>query len=305
MATVVGSASDRTDFLDQLVAFAITVGYTDLGKTIEGSDTVWHLLKDGYYFHFRLRDFNARFHVDLKLSRVWANEWYNVIPNGSHQAALTFYDVDGPYVSHKFFSNGAGDYIYIALEVASGMFNHMGFGVDLDKNEAWTGGGFCTGGYYRSPAATIGGSLNNCTPYTVDSRSASFFGAVHHELPGIASIWAQFRYRGFPHYAISVMNDIGNFSFVAPLLMDAPGPVAPEAQVHPMELFGWEDAGQLFIPLGAFYDIGVINIENLTPDTIFTVGSDQWHVYPVTRKNGDSVIVPNSANMGIAYRIVP
>lgn len=168
MPNQIGQASGTVDLVQKLVTWLVgSCGWTQAMNQADGNNWRAHLHKGGTYLHLR---------GSVDDGAAFGNQWngYNSLPSNnvglylstSFSSALSwkrqdtgapiFNDVypciasinlgPGPYISHQFFDDGAGNYA-VVVERTPGVFRLLLWGDSLDKTGAgsWTGGMFFSG----------------------------------------------------------------------------------------------------------------------------------------------------------------
>jgi hypothetical protein len=233
--------------------------------------------------------------------------------SGSGAAWRGFDGLAGPFPTAYFFSDPAKTYVHCVLEIATGIFRHLTFGV-LEKFGTWTGGGFYSGYFWNTGGLgnpTSGGVINSPSssahliPFdNAQSGNNGYAWTVHYEngadkwiantgdttfgtivrRSGRASVRGGIN-RMFMHYPESF------FSGLIPL---APIMVGAVRQT---------DNPNTIRYIGRVPDLRMIDITNLSPADEFAIGSDTWKVFPYAAKNGGTGQY-NSGVAGYAYKKV-
>jgi len=221
----------------------------------------------------------------------------------------------GPHTSYFFFENNASpSYIHVVVEVDAGRYRHFGFG-ELDKVGDWTGGEYIYGQFIfpneDDPKSVFSGfGMDSC-------RSQGQFQIVgstiriedHVGEPDPATIWgvvhngngdtdragnARWRITGGHRYP----PEFAAIYWIRASETNAFKPMAP-ISVKALNIATVPDQQYL---LGYVADERLVNIANIDPGQIITIGGDDWYFFPWVRKRNLQDNTEESRNFGIAYR---
>lgn len=314
MAYETASASGVSDLLSKLRTFAIAQGwnvdfYGTRGTSFATSQALM-LNKGGLYFGF-FTEVQAgtagdpgNYFGSVHYPGPYATVATDAVQQTSYSATRAN-NMPGPYEAYHFFSgtNTTGQsYIHVVVEAVSGSFRHLGIGV-INKAGAIT-----TGSYVYGCRWNWGSSYLN----SISSYQAIPWDAV--ESYNNTSAWGtSLRADGDTvsprYYRISqsaYSNPIaysGIFTtYSASGLALSPSTLTGRSILLPIVIQGARPSGY-FSNLGGPPDIRFVNIENLLPGAIVTIGSDNWKTFPIIRKSG-AIGFENSGVWGYAYRIV-
>ena len=313
MAHQNGTANDPVDLLDKLRVFAQANGWTihNFGARPAGATAgqALQLSKSGLAASF------------LSLSAVGTvTDPGPKVGGYVHDAYVggsgTENQANG---SDKAYTNAmAGPYLYVVVETAAGLFKHFGIGV-LDGmgvlnsgafmfNSNWNYNTFYVGSMFATahmiPWLGNEGTLTNGYSNSVassgitiradsDTLAPKWYLAVNHA--GSGNTYVPRRLRGGPGYAnrtVQVLN--------YPILSGASMRTGRTTLV-PTLMLGERTGGQ-YSPLGSGPGVRWVQLDYLDPGAVLTIGTDQWKVFPVVRKNG-SAGQPNSLLHGFAYKM--
>lgn len=223
------------------------------------------------------------------------------------QSIRGFQQFTGPFPNLYMFSNAAGDYVYVVVEIQTGHFRHMAFG-KLTQFGTWpsAGGGFYASTWWNQSIFISSPTSNNHTlPFDNNSAFSLADWTVHFPhspdawiAPGgdvvrsgvtlrkaVGSVRGGFN-RFFKNFAES------SFSNLIPL---APIVIGAVRTTDTPNTVRW---------IGRVPDMRMINMTNLTDAQEFSIGVDTWKVFSGVSKNGGAT-QENSAVIGFAYKKIP
>lgn len=323
-----GTALHIDDLLSKLSTFAATDGWT-VNKTVAGGG-------DGHSSELYLE--NGECVVSMEAVVTSGNNQYHGVLQAKDKEDLRMYgstSFDGgaavnaqPNTSgytettwllpnmilYKFFSDPTVPYIYIAIEVIPGEFRHFGFGV-MEKIGAFDGGMFLFGTHHDQPSSGIDNPNSSTHKWAFcksQSNSASGPDNIRANVDG--AMWKNMRTGAVASQkALGVYGDIATpgallDSFLNQRASDRLGTPNSFNGVSP--LFSGPviiDRASLYSIIGHFVDVRFLNIKDITPNTIQVLGSDNWHVFPVSTKKLPTLRddLPNSGYYGIAFKEIP
>lgn len=322
MAYETASATGVNDLLDKLGIFAAANGWaidysgarTNPGGASQGNGlNALAIRKGGLYFVFYHHTANPT--TDNPAPRVYGYTYQGpwVASNGTdaqanRSNASATNNLVGPYQAYHFFTDPAQTYLHVALEVVAGRYAHFGCGTMQS-----TGSGspivYVHGTYWTYNATYINNATSNYHFYPFDAhvqqagtttgtqiRADSdgvvprYFSLNNNET-GTSWAWSGFRASSSKAYNFSQMqlrasSITGRTVLVPPIVTIARASSANRSLI------------------GVPRDLRYLRIDNLPPGEVLTIGADNWRTFPVMRKNG-SAGMENSANFGLAYRVVP
>lgn len=288
MAFTAGVATDLSDFIAQLVSFAVThAGFV--------SETSPHttLSKGGVYFHMD----ETPAGLLTNMSTTFAGEAFGGTPGSSQQDRMSNYGLLGPYVGHYFFTDGV--VVYAALELATNVFNHVWFG-SLEKQGAWVGGEFVAAGNYSRVVSGLYDGINSShhsAPMTGGLTQNTIYRSVLRCESLGSNIWHPFGLLQNGNRAEGCTID----GPIEPLLQDSPNRATGRTVLFPQYVFLLESVQNLYHPVGHVAGVRILEMDNLNPKDLTNT---DWQVFPVCEKNGDRVNAPNSLTRAFAYRRV-
>jgi hypothetical protein len=191
--------------------------------------------------------------------------------------------ISGAGVAYYLFGNDASPrYIHCVVEVTSGRFLHWSFGTLL-KRGTWTGGGYNHPMFWSTASNTaanqtipfdVGAPETNSKRYTrCDGLLARSSPAWSQSVGSLTKGVLNANTDPVRYLAASGLNDWTQRSTLAPLYailkrLDADTISNTTRALH----------------LGEFQDVRFISMEGRNPGDILTIGSDNWHVFPIREK---------------------
>lgn len=218
----------------------------------------------------------------------------------------------GPFPTADIFTDGA-NYCHVAVQISAGIWGHLQFG-NLKKYGTWTGGGYyaCTFWSLSSDGVSIPGSSNHQTPF--DNDGLQFTTGMGHE-------WTVHYENGADKWLTvteGTLNSVqrregrsaGRGGFGKQWYSNALTPFSGNVPLARVMVFAKRrtDTPKTVRPIGEVRDFRMLNIQNLVPGTTYTLGPDNWMVFPIRTKKTPSVndsLTPNSGYYGVAYRVIP
>ena len=214
----------------------------------------------------------------------------------------------GPFPTAHLFTDDPSTYCHVAVEVQAGVWKHLLFG-NMIKFGTWVGGGYYTCTHWALDTSNIDspGSPNHNSIFDAGPAGAGVgydwtvhydFGANHWiaqnattAFPGVTRLQGAAGFRGGYGHAFKQIPEslFSGLIPLAPCLIQA----VRATDVPPTTRF-----------IGQIPDIRQVNITNLEPNEVLTIGADQWRVYPLKAKNGGADQY-NSGINGIAYKVIP
>lgn len=328
MAHQNGTANDPVDLLDKLRVFALANGWTvhNYGTRPAGATAgqALQLSKSGLAASFlslsavgTVADPGPKVGGYVHDAYVGGSGTENQA-NGSEKAYTNA--MAGPYQGYDFFTGVGqnGPYLYVVVETSAGLFKHFGIGV-LDGMGVLNSGAFMFNSNWNYSTSYVGNMFsaghmipwlgNESSPTNGYSNSVASSGitiradsdtlapkwylAVNYA--GSGNTYVPRRLRGGPGYAnqpVQVLN--------YPILSGASMRTGRTTLV-PTLMLGERTGGQ-YSPLGSGPGVRWVQLDYLDPGAVLTIGTDQWKVFPVVRKNG-SAGQPNSLLYGYAYKM--
>lgn len=220
----------------------------------------------------------------------------------------------GPFTAYHFFAGeGSEPYIYVVVEMASGLYRHFGFG-NLVKRNDFTGGEFVYGHHWYNNVAYRDNPTANFHTFLMDGVDAVYpneAASVHLEgFPGQAvggkwgvctsaapgndragvarlKLFGTARSGGYGYHLLWMRaSQLGSYKLLVPVTLlyrdDAPTP----------DVWRW---------LGEMPGMTLVNMHHFSPGDEITVGSDTYMIFPWIRKRYQDDGNEESRNAGVAY----
>lgn len=207
------------------------------------------------------------------------------------------------YPSYYFYSNAAGDYLHVVVEVGTDQFRHFGCG-NLKKFADWnTAGG---GQYaYGHVGVTQSSGVSSTTSFLLDGAATSTTGTPVNDRS------ATMRMNGWPGQTTQVWANVWGNRTVTELNDSAGNPrltVIGGGRGGPnARAFGWLGPGistglapvstiplwyidrsgaapQPVYLIGFMPDVRYVHLRNLAPKDTFVLGAETWRVFPQVRR---------------------
>ncbi|MGH9746526.1 MAG: hypothetical protein ACRD59_10520 [Candidatus Acidiferrales bacterium] len=190
-----GSATSSTDLLQQLVTWLVGLGWTQDRSAAEGSGWTASLHKNGNYAHLRAAEsettiWSSNFgaaHYGLHMftgtafigGQLFKDQTTGapIASGGSNTIGVGMQLSAGPFSNYFFFADGTADNIVVVVEKTPGLYEHIGWGLSLEKAGSYTGGAYFFGsaaGYYVSDTSVAAGtngftSSSDCPGVNLDA----------------------------------------------------------------------------------------------------------------------------------------
>lgn len=315
-----GSATDMDDFVDKLMDFATVTNTTFTEDDRDLANNEASLSAGNLSVQFEWDSDTLGIHQAQTFVSATPGGGTNDSGSGGtavSQRALHLPSGEtGPYTSYHFFTDSVASatYIHAVLEYDSGLHRHMSFG-NLNKVGDWTGGEYACGHSWDT-------GTNSDNPLfdghsflfeAVTDASASLHGTIR--CVGLPGQDADSKY-GVVWGGTSPGNDgngdprvniVGGFRD-GPLMNAFGGLVTNPANgfvaLIPVPVFylNTTPTPDELTLLGYAPDMRYVNMTNLEPGAVYTVGSERWRVFPFTRKQFLKSNTEESWNAGVAYR---
>ena len=323
MAYETGAASSVTDLLDKLRVFATANGWTQnfFGARTSGSGQALQLTKGTQYVTF-IADTGAGSPTTDPgpFFGCYSHDVYSAGNGTENQAGgsgKAFANaMSGPFVAYHFISGAERgcDYLYVVVEVSSGVFKHAGVG-KLVSLGAMTTGMFCHASRwsYSTGSNTISTPLSPQHSIPFDSLDSGSLGAgrgtyIRADSDSISPRWYDsYGNGGYGTRFGGGVRSSGSSSpgdkrgTLASLALAGASALTGRTVLMPAWVYG-ERTANLSSPLGYPPHLRWVMLDYLQPGDVLTIGTDQWKVFPVIRKNGGTGQV-NSGNYGYAYKV--
>lgn len=319
MAYQTGSATDVGDLIDDLQTFLGSNGWT-VDEFDNSTNYRCSVHRGTVYVHFKWDNSSPDYvGVYHSLGYVATNQpWEHTNDSGNSDSSAPYdgarhvnFESSGPFTAYHFFVTN--DYVYVVVEVSSGVFRHFGFGT-LEKCNDWTGGEFCYGMFWDQGTSQIDSPLG-VHHFLLDgvNSSAARGGTVHAEgLPdqGGSDKWLVSSSNSTPgndgdgntRYRCSGTSRAGGYTVPVGWMRNSQlnlyVPLAPVLVYYVNTL----DVPDTYFLLGQMPDIAIVNIHNFSPGDEVTIGSDTWKIFPWVRKQFLQADTEESWNAGVAYK---
>jgi hypothetical protein len=314
-----GSATGVADLLDKLRIFATANGWTQdyFGARTSGAGTALQLTKGTQYVTF-IADTGAGTSSDPgPFFGCYSHNVYSA-GNGTEnqaQGSAKLYTnaMTGPYVAYHFITGAERgcDYLYVVVETGSGIFKHTGVGKLVGLGALNTGmfAYACRWSYSTSSnAINTANSTQHAVPWDSGGTVSGQGTQVRADSDGISPRWYDANSGGsFASRMGGGVRDPGvttagsvRGTVHTPGLCGASS-ITGRTVLLPAWMYG-ERTANLGSPLGYPPHLRWVRLDYLNPGDVLTIGSDQWKVFPVIRKDGGAGQV-NSGKYGYAYKV--
>lgn len=306
-----GTASDVNDLLAKLRTFALANGWTQnfSGARTAGTGNAWQANKGGFYVTFLTDTGTAGSTADpAQYIGCYAHDTYsggNGTENQANGSIKLFCNgMPGPFVAYHFISGTekGAEYLSAIVEVTSGLFKHFGTGVFV-KIGAVTTGQYVYACRWNHTSSTPTSSFN-AVPFDDAEFSSNRAGpSTQVRADGNAITWRWMESSVNDSIAgrgarCGVRIDDGGLKN----MMDSAASALTGRNVFFPCFYAPFKATDNYTPMGYPPGIRWCNMTTLQPNDVVTIGSDQWKIFPVVKKNG-GVGQPNSGVYGYAYKI--
>lgn len=326
------TASGPADVIAQIVAFALDNGFSDEGTTVVSDNnftparsvTLTRIKRGSIYWTFRV-DPRAtstptpEYAVNCRMSYSIASGAYPTETNGQEGwSVMSLWGFPGPYPNLFLYCDGVTDAIHVALELASGIFNHMSFGM-IEKTETFTGGEYITAGQleWKSPVAPFlyptEDNLEVATNHPFLNGSNIPDSSGYTSSPGtganyIRSILAAGAANNKNDFAMCGVYKNGQSASMCgykgmqeSVLKATPNSPTLRTPLFPLYVFIRDEVSGLWRTSGLLPGMAVCS--NSYVDAKEVILTD-WQVFPITQRFGDRTLCPDSGKRGVAYKRV-
>lgn len=311
MAYQTASATSPADLLDKLRLFLLSAGWTVDNWADAGANKTLSVHRGSLYSTFTTLVTGGNATDPAPFVGVRGHTGYGV-PEVAPSSIYYANDMAGPYVGYDFFEGDgeSGPYVHVVVETQAGVFKHFGTGV-LNKEGAYDSGQYVyasrwnyTSGQQAPSYISSPDSAYHAAPF--DSRSQNTWGAVRADHDGESPAWrlgqgsANRLIVGYSSGATSTAysaGTIGGPSRASPSALTGRTPLWPLWCLSPRP-------SSFYSPIGYPPDLRYVRLDNFNPKDLLTLGTDEWKVFPLIRKNG-LLGEPNSGTFGYAYRVNP
>lgn len=207
----------------------------------------------------------------------------------------------GPFAAHYFFSGAS--YMHVAVEVVTNRFMHFHVGT-LEKAGTYVGGEYYTNTYWEDSNTNRNSPETSYHLFPFDGGGSNSVSdpSIRMDADGSTNNWVRVRAGN-----TSISGAIGMYrgsSLVKPMFDIGPNTFNGLSPLLPSIITGPRPLGGVSI-YGTVKDVRPVNISQIEPKQLITIGADDWMVFPITRKGTGSIYEIVSGNYGIAYRKVP
>lgn len=306
-----GTATDAADLLSKLRTFATANGWSEdyYGARTSGSGNALQINKGGSYVTFKTDTGSGSASDPGPYIGAYAHNTYSGgsgTENQANKSETTLCNgMGGPFTAYHFLSGAekGAEYLYCIVETTSGIFKHFGTGT-LVKIGAITTGQFvhaCRWHYNNSYIADVDSSWHSVPFDNGDNYTTRNGPSLKYRVDADSITWRWMDgANNYPSYSTKAGFRSSNAG--QQLLMNGAASALTGRNVLLPPFMLAERSGGLFSPVGYPPGVRWVNLTYLSPNDVLTIGSDQWKVFPVIRKNGASGQV-NSGVYGYAYKV--
>lgn len=298
-----GTASDVSDFLAKLAAFAATAGYTiDENVAVTGGRRV-RISKGTLFIGLNGQ---PSYIEGRGATGAATGSTIDLSPGATSWSARAQPLPEGPFTRYEFFSDAEGHYVHAVLEQRTGFFKHILFGTVEPL------GDFIGGHYFEMSNSNIttlterqnANSTQNHYPFDAGRNNAvvQYNGGISVEADG--QVWRRIGFASASAYdAFGTLRAGGN-----EILMAA-SPSNFDFGVTPLPITIYSEranpnAGDV-APVGQPRDVCSVWLEGMNPRQELTIGGDTWICYPIVHQEATVTagsVNENSWQYGLAYR---
>lgn len=322
MSYQTGNALNVDDLLDRWRLFLIDNGWPSIywGDRVPNTGKAFTTQRDGHYYTWLSQPAaNVIGNVAGPFIRGFMHTGMGTPGSDTQPGAQQYFvaasRVIAPSQAYFFFAGTGrnGAYAYAVIETEAGTYRHFGMGV-LEKLGDYVGGNFMHGSYwdYVNSGSSDPDSANHGMPFD-DRCNGPYIGkpastVIRADVPGGdpgPSYW-------YPNTTMTGTMLFARAGWRGTTNADY-GTIKLPYQAAASELTGraplmplWVAAARgssLFSDMGYPPGMRAIRMDNIEPGQEYTIGSDTWVVFPVSRRNGANG-TPNTGIYGYAYRKV-
>lgn len=342
MAYENGTWTDVVDLLNKLSTFAQAIGWTIDRNAIPISNGAWlqlHHAEAGY--HNIVCDTNVGDVNTASKPGPWiycfgstgssATDLFNAQPgsswrgsnntatNGANIAAGTN-AVRGAGIAYHFF--GTTKYLHIVVEITSGEYAHFGVGI-LDKSGSFSGGEYGYGTIWEYLFSNVNADSSHAHD---NQHSGPFDGRISSITPQSSSGYVRIDVDGYTNEwcrcssSVTATSSVcagptmatSEYSYYRNPMIDqwnwTPNSINGIAPLIP-SLIMVQIRNTKCYAAGTLHDFRFVNMTNIVPGQVVTIGSDRWHCFPYKAKGAVvDLATPgllNSWRYGVALREIP
>jgi len=313
MAYISGTSATPHQLLDALRVFAVNNGWTELRFDPDVTGHSLSLSKSGLYFHLcsvLYDQLSSRYgfvtgiwligSTGFDVNKSWWDQPGSIVNpnyvnyNTRYRAeACGLFEVS-TFNTYHLFSASSPELIMLVVEVSPGVYHHLAFG-ELTKFGNYDGGAFVSGSFvsdayiYTYPNDYIFGyasdrhfglPFNDFKSYGGNFILANVDGAMNwYSVCSISPLTGK-RAKAIWEKGMSTTNN----SLARNWYERVPNTLNGITPTIPFYLFVERPSG-FFSPFGYTDHLRYINITNYAPTEVFTLGNEQWMVFPAHSKN--------------------
>lgn len=299
------TATGIPDVISQFHAYAVAnAGFVDAGDIVlAGPRTMKRLSKGGIFWHFvpfatgnGIRSFMGYTAEITDAPGVSGDAQ----PQPTYMSAWSF---ASSYPSLYMYTDDS-DVVFAAVELTTGIFNHIGFG-SITKLESFTGGEFLTAGEGET---TFGGGP--VFFYSIDSQQqhAPYVGQYANVIANAGAGFMRISgtntdYQDFAGLGVTFntnragMNSVHGIS--DEVFRDAPNEATLRSPIFPMYACILDTVTGLYRISGYVPNIRLCPNKYLDPAEIILT---DWQTFPLTQKNASGLLCAPCGNYGLAYK---
>lgn len=308
MAYQTGTALNANDLLDKIRVFALSQGWTIHGWAVRsdgGGSGGWCLLLGKADIHFALyADLGADStgNPGQKLggylypaysgahgNMAQPNKSANIYGNGLGMSQ---------YVAYHFFAGP--EHIHVTIEVTTGVYKHFGIG-RLRRLGNVNTGAYLYVSNWRSDIGYINNPLTSFHAIPFDSAYNYGYSRSTVIMADSDAATPRYLYATEENIADRLICGYRNASETLPILNLSASTLTGRATLWPVLVAARRLSSSLYSPIGQPPDLRWVRLDYLNPGEALTLGTDEWMIFPVIRKNG-GLGEPNSGVFGIAFK---
>jgi hypothetical protein len=227
-------------------------------------------------------------------------------------ARATNPSVAGPFPTATLFTDAAGNYCHVCIEISAGRYRHLMFG-NVRKFGTWTGGGYYAATYWYQHPAVMHFPSDSAHIAPFDGSSGQFGAhpqSTFHFEDGTGVKWrasSELTYNGVVRKR-GLGSARGGFGRMFRTLPESP--FSGLIGLQPITLWSitLADTPDTARCVGQVLDVAAVNMKNLLPGASYFIGADEWVCFPMATK-GDPALavdgVESSGYFGMAYLVRP
>lgn len=302
MAYQTGTATSPVNLLDTIRGFLLSLGWTVnfWGDDVLGTagDDKWLsvVTPGGNYFNLLADNSGSAISVRGATGYTGGNNRDN--QPGQSGGWGTTNGLSGPYAAYYLF--GSATYCHVVVEIVTNRFAHFHIGV-LEKAGTYTGGEYQSHTYWQYGSTNYQNHINsyNTCPFSAQGYHGQLGQYYRLDVDGSVNNWVWHRSEEPTSRALGFIGG----GLVGRLVSRSPNFITAQSILVPSIVIGPRPIGGTCV-YGSVKDVRSINIKNLTPKQIITIGSDEWMIFPIIRKGSTTIYEPSSGDTGIAYKKV-